>query len=78
MGENKTEEAMKLSPDLHFPTITLFSFLQVSVSTALASVHDAGVGRVEQALPPTEAQVVLQLFLIAGVEDARKRIPEEH
>lgn len=69
---------MKLSPDLHFPTVTLFSFLQVSVSTALAPVHDTGVGRVEQALPPAGAKVVLQLFLIAGVEDARERIPEEH
>ncbi len=69
---------MKLSPDLYFSTITLFSFLQVSVSTALAPVNDPGVGRIEQALPPTGAQVALQLFLIAGVEDARERIPEEH
>lgn len=78
VGENETEEAMKLSPDLHFSTITLFSFLQVSVSTTLAPVHEPGVGRVEQTLPPTGAQVAFQLLLIAGVEDTREWSPKEH
>lgn len=78
MGENETEEAMKLSPDLYFSTITLFSFLQVSVSTTLAPVHELGVRRVEQTLPPAGAQVAFQLLLIAGVEDTREWSPKEH
>lgn len=78
MGENETEEAMKLSPDLYFSTITLFSFLQVSVSTTLAPVHELGVWRVEQTLPPAGAQVAFQLLLIAGVEDTREWSPKEH
>lgn len=78
VGENETEEAMKLSPDLHFSTITLFSFLQVSVSTTLAPIHEPGVRKVEQTLPPAGAQVAFQLLLIAGVEDTREWSPKEH
>lgn len=60
---------------LFFSTVTFFSILQVTIATALASIHGSSVWQVKETLPSSRAQVALQLLLVTSIKHTWKGMP---
>lgn len=62
------------APYLHLPAVTVLSLLQKAVATLAAHHQVLGVGQVEETHASSLLEVVLQLPLAAGAEDAREGV----
>lgn len=62
------------APYLHLPAVTVLSVLQKAVATLAAHHQVLGVGQVEETHASSLLEVVLQLPLAAGAEDAREGV----
>lgn len=67
---------MRHDKDLFFAAVAFLAFLQVTIAAALASVHHSSVWQVEETLPASRGQVAPQLFQVAVVKHAWKRVTE--
>lgn len=64
-----------IDTDLFFSTVTFFSILQVTIATALPSVHGSSVWQVEETLPTPRTQVALQLLQVTVIKHTWKWMP---